>query len=127
MKRRTLLTLAIVALLIPAAAPAAFGADSDAIQAEALREKQQLQERARRMTRELVTAVLDIQIRRLKENRLTEDPIYAEIQGMRANISKLVDDEMHRVVELLVEAQQAPREKRLPIFNSRFSVGCGSR
>src|SRR5688572_6381466 len=82
------------------AAKAARGADS-------LRTKQDAQQRARSMARELMSSILEIQLAQLQENGLEKLPIYTEISSMRQNIDKLVENEMLGVVEILVQAQSA--------------------
>jgi hypothetical protein len=71
-----------------------FGVDNDDLQSKHL-----AQEKARTLARELVSSVLDIQLRQLKENGLGERPIYKEILGMRKNIDVLVQDDMKIVVD----------------------------
>ncbi|MFT5526947.1 MAG: hypothetical protein ACI9HK_004929, partial [Pirellulaceae bacterium] len=90
-----------------------FGVDSDDLQS-----KHVAQEKARTLARELVSSVLDIQLRQLKENGLGERPIYKEILGMRKNIDLLVQDDMKIVVDLLVKAQEGSQEQRLKSFNA---------
>jgi hypothetical protein len=80
---------------------------------DALRQKQQAQERARTMARELVSGILDVQLRRLAENNLTQLPIYGEIQAMREHLDELVDNEMQQVISQLVAAQQVEGETRV--------------
>src|SRR5579872_855793 len=78
-----------------------------AVDAPALRRKQDAQERAREMARQLVTGILDVQLQQLEENGLVELPLYREVAAMKKNVGALVDHEMERAVELLVEAQRA--------------------
>jgi dephospho-CoA kinase len=81
--------------------------------AERLRQRQIAQEKARAMAGELVSSILDIQIKQLQENGLDKLPIFTEITGMRKNIDALVEAEMQDVVKLLVEAQEGTKEERL--------------
>ena len=95
-----------------AACLAIFGAtiawaQSDADK-ESLRAKQQVQQRARDMARELITGIFDVQLQQLRENGLQDRPIFGEIQAMRNNIDRLVEKEMKTVVNKLVEAQTSP-------------------
>ncbi|MCO6454172.1 MAG: hypothetical protein J5I93_02550, partial [Pirellulaceae bacterium] len=78
-----------------------------------LAQQQQQQEKARRLAGELLAAVIDVQLRQLRENGLQELPIYGEIAAMRENIEALVQQEMQQVVDLLVRAQSGTREQRL--------------
>ncbi|HTN77329.1 MAG TPA: hypothetical protein VL096_18850, partial [Pirellulaceae bacterium] len=82
-----------------------------------LRQRQIAQEKARAMAGELVSNILDIQIKQLKENGLDKLPIYGEIQGMRKNIDALVEAEMQEVVTLLVAAQEGTKEQRVAKLN----------
>ena len=59
-----------------------------------LRQRQQAQEKARALAGELISAVLDVQLRQLAENGLSELPIYRDIASMKGNIAGLVDAEM---------------------------------
>ena len=99
----------VLCLLIAAAA----AADGDAF-----RRKQQAQEKARGLAGELVSAVLDIQLRQLEENGLKGLPIYRDIASMKGNIGELIKDEMEEIVQLLVEAQEGTQAERLAKFNA---------
>ena len=83
-----------------------------------LRKKQEAQERANALARDLVLRILDIQMQQLEENGLSEEPFYKDIKEMRNNITKLVKTEMKEVVVLLrgalgkeVDARRADVEK----------------
>ena len=90
-----------------------------AVDTDALGRKRQSQERARAMARELITGILDIQIRQLEENGLRELPIYGEIRTMRDNIDVVAKDKMESVVKALLHAQDATDSKqRLERFNT---------
>ncbi|HEX5106499.1 MAG TPA: hypothetical protein VFV87_21920 [Pirellulaceae bacterium] len=94
-------------------AGAAAAADVDS-----LRSKQQAQEKARSLATELVSAVLDIQLRQLEENGLKSLPIYRDIASMKGNIGELAKDQMEEIVQLLVEAQEGTQAERLVKFNA---------
>ncbi len=99
---------------VKAVAKQAGEAEAGPVSAAALRRKQEVQQKARAMTRELVSGVLDIQLQQLEENGLQEMPLFQEIASMRKNLSTLVDKEMEEVVTVLVRAQTgeaAEREK----------------
>ncbi|MCR9118809.1 MAG: hypothetical protein NXI22_17880, partial [bacterium] len=81
-----------------------------------LRSKQMAQEKARSLARELLSGVLDIQLRQLRENGMQGLPIYRDIESMRANIDDIAGEEMREVVELLVRAQEGEPEQRLAAF-----------
>ena len=82
------------------------------VELNVLRQKQRRQEKSRGLATELVSSVLDIQLRQLKENQLEYLPIYSEIKSMRSNLDELVGHEMQEVVKLLVEAQQGETTQR---------------
>lgn len=86
------------------------------LEPEALQRKQEDQQRARTMTRDLLGGVLDVQLRQLEENGLSDQEIYRDIKLMRQNLNQLVETEMSKVVDLLVEAQKLPKEKREAVF-----------
>jgi hypothetical protein len=83
------------------------------VELNVLRQQQRRQEKARGLATELVSSVLDIQLRQLKENQLEHLPIYSEIKSMRGNLDELVGREMKEVVRLLVAAQQGETADRL--------------
>ena len=67
----------------------------------------QRQQQAQQLAAQLVSDVLDLQLRQLQENGLQHLPVYTEIKSMRRNIHELVDREMRQVVEQLRQADQA--------------------
>lgn len=82
----------------------------------ALARKQADQQRAKAMTRELLNGVLDLQLRQLEENDLSDLEIYHEILLMRGHLNEIIDAEMTKVVDLLADAQQMPQDKRETAF-----------
>ena len=72
-----------------------------------IRARQAAQSRARRLARELLSNILDTQLKQLEINGLQQETIYNDIRTMRANIETLVENEMNQVVELLADAQEA--------------------
>ncbi|TWT30935.1 hypothetical protein [Blastopirellula retiformator] len=82
-----------------------------------LRRREIAQERAQAMARDLVTSILDIQLRQFEENGLESMPVYLEIKTMRDNVDGLVGSEMQTVVDLLVKAQAGDDASRLKHFN----------
>lgn len=111
MKLFRLLLLCTVTAAVSAVALPARAVDTDA-----LRRKQEAQQRARGMARELVASILDIQLQQLEENGLKELPLYREIQNMKKNMNGLVEKEMKVVVELLVKGQQGTPQDRDKAF-----------
>nr|MCU0872510.1 hypothetical protein [Pirellulaceae bacterium] len=88
-----------------------------AAELDPLRRKQQAQEKARALARELVSSILDIQIRQFEENGLSTLPIFKEVREMRGNLDGLVEKEMQGIVQLLVKAQDAGQEEQIAIIN----------
>ena len=86
------------------------------LEPEALQRKQEDQQRARTLTRDLLGGVLDVQLRQLDENGLSDQEIYRDIKLMRQNLNHLVETEMSKVVDLLAEAQRLPVDKRESAF-----------
>src|SRR5690606_312600 len=83
---------------------------------EELRTKQETQQRAAELARELVLKLLDVQLQQPEENGLTDRPLYHDVRTMRQNIDGLIDAEMRDVVTLLLHAQTAPAERRDEAF-----------
>ncbi len=106
-------TLFSVGIIVCAASVPAI---AQVLEPEALQRKQEDQQRARTMTRELLGGVLDVQLRQLDENGLSDQEIYRDIKLMRQNLNHLVESEMSKVVDLLAEAQRLPVDKREAAF-----------
>ena len=68
------------------------------------------------MARDLVSGILDVQLKQLEQNGLQKLDLYRDIQTMRKHIDVLVDSEMRDVVELLVKAQQGDPAARAAQF-----------
>jgi hypothetical protein len=83
-----------------------------------LRGKQQAQERARLQAGELIAGVLDLQLRQLRENGLSDLPIYEEIAAMKGTLSGLARSDMEEIVRLLVAAEEGPPHERLDTYNA---------
>ena len=88
------------------------------LSADALRAKQDAQQRAREMARELVSGMLDVQLKQLEQNGLQKLDLYHDIQTMRKHIDGLVEAEMRDVVAILVQAQKADGESRAAQFTT---------
>ena len=101
---RTTIAVGIALLII---APTMVMAADSPLSPDALRAKQEMQQRARDMARELVSGILEVQLKQLEQNGLQKLDLYRDIQTMRKNIDVLVEAEMRDVVELLVQAQKA--------------------
>ncbi len=113
--RRAVLAVLAIAILniIGTSSRAADGPLSP----DALRGKQEAQQRARDMARELVSGVLDVQLKQLEQNGLQKLDLYRDIQTMRKHIDGLVEAEMRDVVEILLKAQQGEPAARAEQFN----------
>jgi hypothetical protein len=85
---------------------------AQAAENNSLRAKQQAQEKARALASDLASEALDLQLRQLQENGLSDLPIYHDVAALKSELDSLVSTEMQAVVQLLVEAQQAPAESR---------------
>lgn len=106
-----MLRLSILGLSL-ALLPIGFGPTVQGADPDPLRQKQQAQAQARALAEELVSTVLDIQLRQLDENGLQSLPLYRDIAAMKSNIRGLVDRDMDAIVQLLVEAQEAAPSQR---------------
>jgi hypothetical protein len=85
-----------------------------------LRQRHLAQQKARAMTAELVSNILDIQLRQFAENKLDKLPAYADIELMRRNLDRLVEQEMQSVVDLLAKAELATESgKKLAATEAR--------
>jgi hypothetical protein len=102
----------------PAATSPSAGLDAaqSPLSPEALRGRQELQQRARDLARELVGNILDMQLKQLEQNGLQKLEIYRDIQSMRKDIDALIDADMRGVVESLSKAQQADPNDRAALF-----------
>jgi hypothetical protein len=109
-----------VLILAVVATGTVFGQGVDA---RSLRRKQADQQQARRLTRDLIAGVLDVQLRQLDDNGLQDMPVYRDIQAMRENINALVDREMAEVVALLATAQTGgPAEREAAFVQARRAI-----
>ncbi|HKD36325.1 MAG TPA: hypothetical protein VKB78_05975, partial [Pirellulales bacterium] len=109
--------LAVAAIVGTTLMAASGHAASDSpLSADALRAKQDAQQRAREMARELVSGILDVQLKQLEQNGLQKLDLYHDIQTMRKHIDGLVEAEMRDVVEILVQAQKADGDARAAQF-----------
>ncbi|MBC7856740.1 MAG: hypothetical protein IAF94_25195, partial [Pirellulaceae bacterium] len=105
MKRKLVSRHLVVSLLVLALgvvlSPSALGAEGDNI-----RRKAMAQEKARALAGELVASVLEIQMRQLEENGHKGLPIYKDIASMKGSIGELMKEDMEKVVQILVAAQE---------------------
>lgn len=119
MNQRRMLVFSTIVLACLAGKPLPAAEESPrvtALDVETLRQKQELQQRARDLARELVSGILDLQLQQLEENGLDTLPLFRDIRQMRANIDGLIEAEMNDVVSLLVRAQDEPAAEREKTF-----------
>ncbi|HEX3658691.1 MAG TPA: hypothetical protein VHV55_23060 [Pirellulales bacterium] len=116
---RACLLAAVLAALALSPYPL-YGEPTPAVDVEMLRRKQEHQQRARDLARELVSSILDIQLQQLSENGLEHLPLYRDISQMRTHLDGLVEAEMADVVNLLLKAQdQLPAEREATFVEAR--------
>jgi hypothetical protein len=85
-------------------------------QPQSLLHKQEAQQQVRAMARDLVAAILDVQLVGLEENELTATELYREIRAMRGHLDELIDAEMPQVLALLAKIQDASAGEREKTF-----------
>src|SRR4051794_14106091 len=119
---RKLVSRPVVVSLVVLAMGVLFLPASRGEEADNLRRKTQAQEKARALAGELVASVLEIQMRQLEENGLKGLPIFKDIASMKGNIGELMKDDMERVVQILVAAQEGSQKDRLAKFNEARGV-----
>ena len=81
-------------------------------QADRIARREETQKRVRSLARELISGVLESQLRQLEENDLTSTPWYRDISLMRKNLDALIEAEMPKVVELLNRIPAAGAKER---------------
>ena len=64
------------------------------------------------MARDLVSGILDVQLRQLEENGLDSLELYGDIRTMREHIDELIDAEMPEVMELLSRLATDPADRQ---------------
>jgi len=106
--------LGIVAAM--GAAVLAGAAPAQTLRRESILDKQEKQQQVRAMARELVSGIVDLQLRQLEENGMEKTDLYRELRSMRANLDKLVEAEMPRVVALLMRLLEEPPDTRPATF-----------
>lgn len=102
--------LVLLTILVQGDVSVTYGQDVDS---GSLRRKQYNQQQAQALTRQLVSQVLDLQAAQLRQNGLTEVPIYSDILQMRGNLDELIRNEMQGVVQKLMLAQHSEGQARI--------------
>ena len=70
------------------------------------------QQRARDLTTDLLSILVDRQMQQLEDNRLTDLPLYEDLKTMRERMGQLAKSKMPDVIELLVKADIAKPSER---------------
>lgn len=109
---RTATLLAAATVLLPPVGQASLSA----AQPDNLARREETQKRVRAMARDLVSGVLESQLRQLEENDLTSTQWYRDISLMRKNLDALIEAEMPKVVELLGRLPAASGKEREDTF-----------
>ena len=103
----------IAALIVAMVAASAF---AQTTQPQSLLRKQEAQQQVRAMARDLVAAILEVQLVQLEENELTATDLYREIRAMRGHLDELIDAEMPQVLALLAKIRDASAGEREKTF-----------
>jgi hypothetical protein len=124
MRSRFRIVLSLCGLVLAAPAWSADPAPASRTVADtlAIKRKQDDQQRARAMTRELVSGILDIQLRQLEENGLSDLPVFGDIQLMREHLDQLMETEMPRVVDVLAKAQLDGSDREAVFVEARGMI-----
>ena len=104
----TLASLCSAHLLAQQAPPAAPSL-ADRLQIDRYKVNQQ---RARDLTTDLLSILVDRQMQQLEDNRLTDLPLYEDLKSMRGRMGQLAKSKMPDVIELLVKADIAKPSER---------------
>ena len=84
---RTWLAVGLVGGLVLASIPPMIHAQK--LDSESVKRRQQVQQRVQTMARQLVNAVLDIQLQQLRENGMDSHEWFGDIQTMREHMDEL--------------------------------------
>ena len=68
------------------------------------------------MARQLASSVIDVQLQQLRENGLSKDPWYAEIDGMRKHLDVMIAAEMPEVIALLAKVDKVGQQEKQQVF-----------
>ena len=107
-KKRVLAALTLASLcsahLLAQQTPPAAPSLADRLQIDRYKVNQQ---RARDLTTDLLSILVDRQMQQLEDNRLTDLPLYEDLKSMRGRMGQLAKSKMPDVIELLVNADIA--------------------
>lgn len=107
-------TAIVVALLACAAAVACAQSHSTAIVGQ-YRARQDL---ARGMTEQLLARIIDDQLQQMRDNQLTDMPMYEALVGMRGRIVTIAGVHMPEVLESLDKAATAGDDQRIELIRT---------
>ena len=112
-KKRVLAALTLASLcsahLLAQQTPPAAPSLADRLQIDRYKVNQQ---RARDLTTDLLSILVDRQMQQLEDNRLTDLPLYEDLKSMRGRMGQLAKSKMPDVIELLVKADIAKPSER---------------
>ncbi len=107
-------TAIVVALLVCAAAVACAQSHSTAI----VGQYHARQDLARGMTEQLLARIIDDQLQQMRDNHLTDMPLYEALVGMRGRIVTIAGVHMPEVLELLDKAATAGDDQRIELIRA---------
>ena len=79
------------------------------------------QQRARDLTADLLSILVDRQMQQLEDNKLTDLPLYQDLQSMRGRMGELARSKMPDVIELLVKADISRPTERSELMSQVHS------
>ena len=113
--RPTICGCIALALLLAVVAP--VGAQvPQTVSGERLKHREQIEQQATDVARQLVGEVLDVQLQQFRDNNLTSHPWYAEIRSMRDHLDALVSRQMKEVVEILAKSDLGDNAQRVKAY-----------
>lgn len=83
-----------------------------------LREYTQRQQRAKQLAERLITRLLELQLQRMRDNGLTDLPLFKELSSMRGRIGKIAQGHMPRVQKTLAAAVLADGARRKQLLTA---------
>ena len=77
-----------------------------------LGQHRQQQKKTVELARQLIAAVLDIQLRQFTENGLDKLPVHQDVIQMRTNLDLVTEKDMHVIIDLLHRAQRSEGDQQ---------------
>ena len=118
--RTLFLTWLSLAIIVAWQAPLA-AQSTKTVSTERLQQRQQIEQQASDIARQLVGEVLDVQLQQFRDNNLTSHPWYGEIRSMRDHLDALVAKQMKDVVDILEKADLSDNAQRLKAYEAARS------